>query len=119
MASRTSPTPFGMKEFPKELRPADRRSGYERSFERWLIENKISYSYEPYSFELDGLLYVPDYLINLGTFVEIKGQWGQRDKSKVRRFLKTGMHLHVVDLDFIKELERGRRTRPPKYSRSI
>lgn len=107
------------KAFPDHLRNADRRSGYERRFEEWLLAAKISYSYEPYSFDLDGLFYVPDYLINYSTFVEVKGRWNAQDKTKLRRFTKAGGHIHVIDEALLKELENDSTVRRPKYFRAI
>lgn len=105
------------KAFPTKHVNADRRSSYERLYEAWLKHKKLSYSYEPFSFDLgDKLLYVPDFLINLGTFVEIKGLWNSRDKSKIRRFEKTGRHIHVVDEEFLRRLKHDLPIRSAKLT---
>lgn len=95
--------------YPRNLVNADRRSSYEDRFEQWLKESFISYIYEPYSFHLGTKLYVPDFLINIATYVEVKGLWNSGDKTKVKDFLKTGRHLHIVDEAFLRSLnhERG------------
>ena len=95
--------------YPRHLVNVDNRSSYEDRFENWLRENDISFIYEPYSFHLGTKLYVPDFLINVATYVEVKGLWNAGDKTKVKDFLKTGRHLHIVDEAFLRSLnhERG------------
>lgn len=95
--------------YPRHLVNLDRRSSYEIKYEKWLRDNDVSFLYEPYSFHLGNKLYVPDFLINIGTYVEVKGLWNVGDKTKVKDFLKSGRHLHIVDEAFLRSLnyERG------------
>jgi len=95
--------------YPRELVNKDRRSSYENVFEDWLVVNNISYRYEPYSFYIGNKMYVPDFLINLGTYVEVKGLWNAGDKTKVKGFREhLGLHLHVIDLPFLRGLKHER-----------
>lgn len=95
--------------YPRNLVNMDKRSSYEVRYEEWLKNNDISFVYELYSFQLGNKLYVPDFLVNIATYVEVKGLWNAGDKTKVKDFLKTGRHLHIVDEAFLRSLnyERG------------
>lgn len=62
------------------------RSGWEVKYAYWLDDNDIKWEYEP-TFELsDGRWYTPDFKLEDGTIVEIKGYFREDAKIKWRMF---------------------------------
>lgn len=101
------------------------RSGWERKYADWLIQQGIQYFYEPKRFMLNGIAYIPDFFLPakrmikfgvhekdvndnliqnggiwLDTWIEVKGYMGDKDKEKIDRFKKTGRRLLVLDKKF-------------------
>jgi hypothetical protein len=52
---------------------------------------------------------VPDFLVNLGTFIEVKGRFEGRDKTKVKLLEKAGHLVYVVDEPFTRRLANDNR----------
>jgi predicted nuclease of restriction endonuclease-like RecB superfamily len=62
------------------------RSGWEVKYAKWLDNQKIEWEYEP-TFELsNGKLYTPDFRLEDGTIVEIKGYFREDARIKWQMF---------------------------------
>lgn len=58
------------------------RSSYELFYARWLDQEKIKWQYEP-SFKLsNGKMFSPDFKLEDGVIIEIKGYWAKVGKEK-------------------------------------
>ena len=69
------------------------RSSWEANFARWLKHSGIEYEYEPQVFTFPGVKhgtvsYCPDFKLNDGTWVEVKGFLDGKSKTQIRRFKK-------------------------------
>lgn len=70
------------------------RCTWEANFARLLNQLEIEWMYENRTFWFDGIKsgtvnYTPDFLLPTeDTWVEVKGQWDSRSKTKLRRFRK-------------------------------
>jgi hypothetical protein len=63
------------------------RSAWEANYARVLNYKNIKWEYEPTTFDLsDALTYTPDFKLEDGTFVEVKGWWQEKSKQKVDLF---------------------------------
>jgi len=82
------------------------RSTWERQFADTLFAHKIVYEYEPERFDLDGIVYWPDFYIpGIDTYVEIKGYMDNRSKEKIDRFRSSGKRLEVFCRSDFESLE--------------
>ena len=64
----------------------DMRSSWEVSYAKWLDSKEIKWKYEP-SFKLsNGKIYTPDFKLEDGTIVEIKGYFREDAKIKWQMF---------------------------------
>ena len=79
------------------------RSALEDRFARWMIGNKIPFLFEPFTFDVGGTWYVPDFYIPTKGFIEIKGAPYPGALKKVRAFVNSYMPplylLHQRQLD--------------------
>lgn len=65
------------------------RSSWEAKYAKWLDKNKISWLYEPKTFDLKICSYTPDfYLPQTNEYIEIKGWWRDNAKLKFNLFKK-------------------------------
>lgn len=69
------------------------RSGWEANVARFFKHEGSNYMYEPKNFMFEKfkhgtVSYVPDFLINGDTWVEVKGMLKGSDKTRIRRFKK-------------------------------
>lgn len=69
------------------------RSSWESNLARYLITSGAGYEYEPQVFTFPGvkhgtLSYCPDFRLNDGTWVEVKGFIDSKGKTQIRRFKK-------------------------------
>lgn len=70
------------------------RSKWEANYARYLTQLEIEWKYEPKTFWFDGIKsgtvnYTPDFYIPAeDTWIEVKGQWDSKSKTKLRRFKK-------------------------------
>lgn len=79
------------------------RSNWEANYARILNEQKISWEYEKYTFDLsNGTTYTPDFKIGENKYVELKGWYDNDSRQKIELFLKEYPHL---ELDLIGETE--------------
>jgi hypothetical protein len=63
------------------------RSSWEANYARYLNFKNVIWEYEPTVFDLgEGYTYTPDFRLNDGTYVEIKGWLTQQGKMKLERF---------------------------------
>lgn len=59
------------------------RSFYEVYFARFCLENNFEVFYEPFSYDIEGKSYTPDFFLpQIGLHIEIKGQWLNNSRSK-------------------------------------
>ena len=73
------------------------RSGWELGVAEMLVENGIDYQYEPKKFEVDGVGYVPDFIIG-STVVEVKG-WKTSDKTEKFAMQQSKYDVVVIGAD--------------------
>lgn len=65
------------------------RSSYEIAYAKYLDKNNIKWLYESKTFNLENCTYTPDfYLSKLDKYVEIKGWWRDKAKTKFNSFKK-------------------------------
>ena len=63
------------------------RSVWEINFGRWLVKNNLEWIYEPCTFDLGKLKYLPDfYILDWSAWVEIKGREQDKDIKKIEAF---------------------------------
>lgn len=76
------------------------RSSWEANVARVLQKLGISYEYERETFELDDeLFYVPDFFLEGGKIVEVKGFWDDESRKKVAALEKQHPEYTVFPLD--------------------
>lgn len=65
------------------------RSNWERDIDLLLHGAEIEYEYEPETFDLaSGETYTPDFVVDGGTVVEVKGWPDERSKTRAERFME-------------------------------
>jgi len=65
------------------------RSSWEVKYAKYLDRNKIKWKYEPKTFDLGNMTYTPDfYLPKTKAYVEIKGYFSEKNKKKMKKFVK-------------------------------
>lgn len=63
------------------------RSEFEKRFATWLLQNKLLYGYEEWTFPVGTTVYIPDFYINeAAAFIETKGLWRLGQKKKFKKF---------------------------------
>ena len=78
----------------KDLESDYFRSKWEANYARYLNQMEVLWEYEKETFWFEGIRsgttnYTPDfYLSETDTWVEVKGQWDSKSKTKLRRFRK-------------------------------
>ena len=82
------------------------RSSYELAYAGWLDEQGISWTYEPRFKLSDGRIFSPDFQLDSGVIIEVKGYWTKRGREKWLRFCNDYPYLEkrVVTKDDLKKI---------------
>ena len=76
------------------------RSGWEVAYAEWLDGKGIKWKYEPKTFILsEGNAYTPDFLLEDGTYVEVKGWLTAKHKQRIEDFKQLNSHLKFILAD--------------------
>lgn len=70
---------------------------------------KVKWEYTPYSFDIGGQMYTPDfYLPETDTYIEVKNFWGEYSRIRDEKFRKThpDINLKVILKEEYLELEQ-------------
>jgi hypothetical protein len=76
------------------------RSSWEANYARYLNFLGVNWQYEPCTFQLsEAVSYTPDFKLDDGTFVEVKGWWTDKGKRKVELFkiVHSELMLRIID----------------------
>lgn len=83
------------------------RSGWEVKYAEYLDSNDINWIYEPEGYELSsGYVYIPDFRLDNGDIIEIKGYWREDAKIKWDMFCEEYPHInkHIFMGDDLKKM---------------
>jgi hypothetical protein len=84
------------------------KSSWEVRFAEWCDKNGIKWKYEPKIFYLESGAYIPDFeLVELGKWVEVKGELRKKSADKMNDFVGCGNSLVYVDNPVNIDLSRG------------
>lgn len=73
------------------------RSSWEANYARYLKHKNISYEYEPEIFQLDeAMTYTPDFKLEDGTYVEIKGWLTEKYSKKIKLFTEKYNNVRLI-----------------------
>jgi hypothetical protein len=73
------------------------RSSWEANYARYLNYINLSWEYEPTTFDLgEGYTYTPDFKLNDGSYIELKGWLTEQGKIKLERFKKIYPYVKLV-----------------------
>lgn len=76
------------------------RSSWEANYARYLNHINTSWEYEPTTFDLgEGYTYTPDFKLNDGSYIEIKGWLTEKGKMKLERFKSKYPDVKLILLD--------------------
>lgn len=90
----------------KDLGDTKLRSAWEANIARILNYKNIKWSYEEKTFMQDTLPYLPDFFLDDGTIIEVKGFWDNDSIAKVEALMRTKQVTNylIVDSDMYKDL---------------
>ena len=105
----------------KDLESDYFRSKWEANYARYLNQMEINWEYEPKTFWFEDIRsgttsYTPDfYLVDSDEWVEVKGRWDSKSKTKLRRFKKYHPEefakLYIITADIFGKSKTAKKVR--------
>ncbi|MFH1549990.1 MAG: minor capsid protein [Planctomycetota bacterium] len=102
MYGRRSPFSKKLKYFHKGIRM---RSYWEVKAAEFMDKIGLRWEYEPERFILGDRTYAPDFRLETGHYLEIKGWFHERHQETIRRFRKQYPHLELIVIQKIEDLK--------------
>lgn len=95
------------------------RSSWEANIARILNSKGIHWEYETTPFMLDATPYLPDFFLNDGTIMEIKGHWDNESITKVEAFMRSNPETNylIVDHDMYPDLTQMYADKIPNWEK--
>ena len=84
------------------------RSSWEANIARIFRKKRLSYRYEAKVYEMKKYSYMPDFFLDDGTIIEVKGVWDDDSRGKILEFHREHpeTRLLLIDSDLFYDLER-------------
>lgn len=103
----------------KDLGETIFRSSWEANIARILNYKGIHWEYESTSFMLDTTPYLPDFFLDDGTIMEVKGHWDNESIAKVNAFMHSNPETNylIVDHDMYHDLTQIYADRIPNWEK--
>ena len=114
MYGRRSPFSKTVKYIYKGIRM---RSPWEIKAAEFMGSIGIGWDYEPVRFVLGDRTYAPDFRLETGQYVEVKGWFHKRHRETVRRFREMHPHLELIVIQRLEDLECLTELKPSSASR--
>ncbi len=95
------------------------RSSWEANIARILNSKGIHWEYETTPFMLDTAPYLPDFFLDDGTIMEIKGHWDNESITKVETFMRSNTETNylIVDHDMYHDLTQMYADKMPAWEK--
>lgn len=95
------------------------RSSWEANIARILNSKGIHWEYETTPFILDNTSYLPDFFLDDGTIMEIKGHWDNESITKVEAFMRSNPETNylIVDHDMYPDLTQMYADKTPNWEK--